>query len=838
MIKLRIEGVSPDGSVKTDNIYTYYYCPDMTKRVNVNVNHEITKSAEIGGSKLLRGSYSSLLTYKGRSATIADINTGNILPQLHLFTEDETIQNYPIPLDPVSKLEEIILSTTDDIDLGSKAWFCIDDPSTGKAHALIFPSNTGFISGEEDGLQVGSFVEQPVKLPGLEVDVGNVFAAWNCYEKGKEENLIIPKGLNITFDVEFITFEKEGYEAVDQESELYQILVASRPKHLQKGFDGEDIGHYVLKTYVHLAPSFPLGNLMSLALGKNFSYISAELYKDDGSFISSGSLSRMSLSEEINLDIEDASIFQKIGRILGLFEWRNISFFKKICFPDVEPGRYVVKIYRENPIFAMNHQYIGFAVVELNGDSSIHISCRPEAIIQLSVMNQNEKGIGNVKFLLEKDDAVIADVVSDINGSATLKAPCYPTKPYTLKVIYQGFLVEERNIRLGLKNRFIPLSESFSFDQYKFTLKLKDTWDSPPAVDVNPILTSNEMVDPIRISAEKKDNGKYVFTEVYPAEYVLELGYKSYDLEKQVEIERDQTLDIVFPAEYQIDFDVMNSYSNLLSDGEIWLSRNGVREKGIIKDGKALFFVPPGEYEITVYMDDDKIAHQRIDVRGDKKVDIVTSAGSFFHNVVLYLGILLGIFSIAFMFWKRKICVGLKLLAISFIVIALVSPWWVVNGDDGVTSTTTNTILIPSNIVTLTSSSQTIGGEISTVPGEITMAFGVLAILLIISCLLIGLSILAKNKFRKIAIVLSVLSVLILIVTISIFVYAMLQLTEVGVGGFIGDGELEITLPGIAENKMLHCSWGPGIGFYLSVIAVLVLLVDFFKIKFYFWTRR
>jgi hypothetical protein len=62
-----------------------------------------------------------------------------------------------------------------------------------------------------------------------------------------------------------------------------------------------------------------------------------------------------------------------------------------------------------------------------------------------------------------------------------------------------------------------------------------------------------------------------------------------------------------------------------------------------------------------------------------------------------------------------------------------------------------------------------------------------------------------------------------LIVVIGIFVYAMSQITELGVGSFIGNGELEITLPGTAESNILMCNWGPGIGFYLVIISALIL---------------
>ena len=841
MVRLRIEGISRENTIKTDNIYTYYYCPSETKRMVVNVNHEVLKTCEISGSKILDGTYASLLTFKGRSAAIEKINIGTILPSIHLYAEDNTIKEYFVPCDPTSKIEEMVLSTADDIDMGNKAWLCIDDSSTGKAHGLIFHSNTGFLEGEEDGVQVKSLVQQTIKLPGLEVDTGSVHATRNTYEKRGKQNTILSEGLNVKFEAEFVTFEKEGYEAVDKESEFYQKLTAYMPSNRQNVSKEkeEEIEQYALTIYTHLAPSSPLGSLLSVALGKNFSYIYAELYKNDGTLMSSGTINRLPLKEDIQFESDETKLLKKLIFAFRLFDWRNASFFKKISFPDLEPAKYIVKIYKENPFFAKHRQYIGFAIVDLKKDDFIHIYCKPQGTTKLFVKDQNDKGVEHARFVIESNDVIIAETFSDTNGNAFLEVPCHPRKPYNLKAIYNGFLVEEKEIYLDLKNHLIPLERSFSMELYKFSLKLKDTWGFAPDVEVNPLLTSSEMVDPIYISAKKIDEGEYLFTGLYPADYVLSMNYKSFDVEKDVSIDADRSIDLMFPAEYKLDFHVMNSYGDMLESGQIDISRGGkIGSIGIKENGKTTLFVPPGEYEVAVYSEEDKeIAKQRINIKGDKTIDIVTSQGSFLHMMVKCLGIALAIFSVIFLFWKKRIFTSIDLLAFALIIIALVSPWWVLTGDNGTTVTTTKTLLIPSNIVTLTSSSQTLGGEISLIPIEATAVLSLLSILLVTTCLLIGISLLTKNRLRKTTITMSILSIVVLITMISIFIYTMSQLTEVGVGSFMGSGSLETTLPGIAESEILPCTWGPGIGFYLAIIAAVLLAVSLFKIKFYFWAR-
>jgi hypothetical protein len=322
------------------------------------------------------------------------------------------------------------------------------------------------------------------------------------------------------------------------------------------------------------------------------------------------------------------------------------------------------------------------------------------------------------------------------------------------------------------------------------------------------------MVIPININAKKKDNGEYSFSNLYPANYVLRMGYKSFISNNDVKIDNDQSLELSFPAEYKIDFNVMNSYGDSFSNGEITVTRSSKSLRGEInKDGTAVFSVPPGEYKIKIYSDQKEIAKQKTDIKGDKKINIVTSKDSFFHNMIMYIGVILAVFSIIYMFWKKKIYVGVKILIIALLIIAFVSPWWVLNGSNESVSTITKTFLMPAKIVSLTESSSLLGGGVSQVPDQVTMVLSLLSILLAITSLIMFVSILTKNKFRKTTIVLSILSFLILVVILSVFFYAMSQITEIGVGSFSGSGDIKTTLIGSTDVINIPCSWGPGLGF-------------------------
>jgi hypothetical protein len=831
MVRVRIQCISPREDIKSDNIYTYYYCPTDTKKIYVDSYHEILKDIDIEEPSIEDGVIAGITSIKARSASIEKMNVGEILPEMYLYSKDETILDYSININPDTISREIELSTEDNIDLGSKAWACLYNPSDGKAHGLILNSNKGITDGDDDGVQVKAFVKQNIKLPGLEADTGNIVLTRNSYENGKHITKL-NQGSKYNYKIEYITVEKDGYKIIDEESIIYQKLVKNIPIFRENvTIDEEEIIKYSLKTYVHLAPSIPLGSLLSATLGKNISYIYAELYKENN-FKSSGVVSRLSLGS-IEIDLEGKNLLQKIRTIFRIFDWKNFSFFKKVVFPNLEIGTYVVKIFKENPIFGKQRKYIGFGIVDLKKNEILQIYCRPEGKIKLLIQDQNKLGIENIKINLLSDNIIVSDSITDNEGVAIIYAPCLTLKKYTLKIIYDGFLIEEKEIKLNLKNHFIEFTKSFSFELYDVFLSLKDTWDFIPEVEVNPKITSNEMIESMFLFGKKNDKGQYEFLNLLPGKYQLSMSYKSFIYEKEININNDLKLNLEFPAEYPLSLNVYNSYGGILSEGQICISRfNKIKEFEINQKGYASIDVPPGEYKISVVLNDKEIAKQNLELKGEKNINIISSEDSLLHNMMLYLCFILIILAFIIYIWKRNLDKTLKIIAITLIFFSLFSPWWILNGEEALVKTTTKTFLIPQKIITLSSSTNVLGGEISQVPDEVTDVLGILMILLIISCLLIFFSIFTKRKYRKITIILSILSIILIILTISIFYYTLSQLTEIGIGSFIGGGEIEITIPGSAETKLLNCNWGPGIGFFLSLAIIIIFAIYLFIIKY------
>jgi len=64
----------------------------------------------------------------------------------------------------------------------------------------------------------------------------------------------------------------------------------------------------------------------------------------------------------------------------------------------------------------------------------------------------------------------------------------------------------------------------------------------------------------------------------------------------------------------------------------------------------------------------------------------------------------------------------------------------------------------------------------------------------------------------------------VLLCTVVLFMGAMSAFAEVGVGSFIGTRSLDVSVQGQERLVPIMCQWGPGIGFWLYVIAGLVLV--------------
>ncbi len=838
MTRLRIIAKSPSGDLKSDNIYTYYYNPSETKSISVDFNHECLEEVNIEESSIIDGAYSGIVSIKARSATIDKMNVGEILPELRLYSKNDQIEDYEFPSNPDSVERQTVLGTEADIDLGSKAWICCTNPDTGLAHSMILDSVEGITESDFDGAQAKAWAKQNVKLPGLEADSGNLYIMRNAYENG-EHKTTIPEGFKASGKVNFMTTPDGGYELVDKHSEIFQKLAEKRPSVRGNVTDAEEKTKYSLDAFVHLAPSPPMGALLSAATGKKIPYIYAEIYKED-SLKSSGSATRLPIAS-VELDFEGKKFFEKIKTVVNIFDWRNISLFKKISFPDLEEGTYVIKVFRENPVFSEERQFLGFRVVDLKENSSCRIFCSVPGSLKVSVMDQNEEMVKDVKILLRQSEENISEGFTDENGTVEVSAPCYPLKPYELRVLYQGFLVEEKTVRFGFLKRFIPLSEEFSFERYDLEINVKDSWGFKPGVELNPRVISEDMFETVSISAEKVEEGVYVFKDLYKADYVLSMGYKDLEFKKSVTVGSDSSLDVVFDGEFELSFNVMDSFGQSVDSGRVVVSREGVEKSfKINKDGEVVCFVPPADYKMKVFSDDgDLVAKQDVSLKSKRTIEVVSTVDSLLHLLVTVFGFIVAIGGVLYFGWKRDYKTALKVLIVGLLIVSLVSSWWMVSGQENGVSTETKTLLIPSKIVTVTEASEGIGGEVSMVPEEVTMVLNLVFMLVVGAIIVVLVTIFTQNRFKKTNIMLSIVGLVLLFVAVFVFHFGISQLAEVSVGDFMGSGDLDVSIPG-GETLSVDSSWGPGLGFIFGVIslAILVFTCVFERLKGFYIRKK
>ncbi len=318
----------------------------------------------------------------------------------------------------------------------------------------------------------------------------------------------------------------------------------------------------------------------------------------------------------------------------------------------------------------------------------------------------------------------------------------------------------------------------------------------------------------------------YTFSNLTPSLYQLNLKYKSYSLEQDINLDSDMELDVNFPAEFQIKIRILNSRGLPVEDAEIIISRNSKQLETRTKDSKMIFSLPPGFYHVEIYAEDKLVGAREIDVFGDRNFDFITISEPFFPVLIIIITILLVVISVVFSYVKKDKMHFLLILPISLVIMAIVSPWWVLQGSSHQLETSTHMFLLPLEIVTVTTISDIISGELASLPDIFREYVGLIPIFSVLGCLSITASMFFKAfNHRRFYILSLIFASLLFVGSILIFFIGMSMLAEVGVGDFMGKGILDVSVPGEDILPSVSCSWGPGLGFYLYVISIVILFI-------------
>ena len=803
MVRFKIRSTTARKDVETAAIYTYYYCPTIDKKIFVYVKHKALEELHIGMETDV-GNICGLQAGSMRSPSIEDLNFGRMYPYFHVYAEDGSIKEYTLDLNPEYTPNGIpVLTVKDDVDLGKHAWASFDDGEEGEAHAIIFASNTNITKGsdERDGIQVEALEGSTPGVLGLETDLISFYFSRNAYEKGSTVDLVIPSDFTVEYDAEFFSGYKNGYHAVDREAKLFQSLgplriITEKPTKIKE----REEKTYAAKIFVHLASSAPMGIPLSLLTGRNFSYITVELYRKD-KFVASDTAERLSIR----------SISTK-GLLPHIFDWRNLSIFKKVVFHDIKPGVYLVKVYRNNPLLGGGRKFIGFKIIEVKENISTHIFCTIEGSIHIKLVDQKGKPIDKGEIKILYDNTTIVRGYTNENGEITFKIPVIG-KPYTIFVIEKNILTYSSDIRL----RFLhsKIDETIETSIYPFNLTITDTWGLPPDYTLTVWLTSDEMISSYSIYPYNKSEGCYIFKALPSAEYILNIRYKSFSVEREIKIPCEN-LNIRFPAEYNISVNISDRRGLPISDFKLVFIRKNLSKTF----DKNKVSIPPGRYLLKIY-EDQIIGERHITIVESRSIDILADKPSTLP--IIFLSISLLFITLGFLNLKKKKKLALDLFSLSLIVFSMMYPWWMLNGvSNDSLKITTEIYIMPPSIISFYSAPDIICGEQVNLPENISLLLYVFPILLIIS----GVLLIINNYItrRRIKILLRLLPIILLILTIVLFYYGFSKITSISVGSFIGTGIYQTRIPGEEINYNIQAKWGLGWGL-ISCIASLSLIV-------------
>ena len=831
MLEVCIVSTSKYNDLKTTATYKYYHNPSLNARIHAHVKHEtleeITPTADLPASNT-DGVFASLQAGGVTSRSIEDLNIGQILPFLHYYNEFGTISEYDVDIDPEYNPDHPdirIIGYKDDVDLGSYPWISFDEGKTGFAHSVIFDSNQVLVSGsdERDGLQINAFEVDYPHLPGLENNVATIQIGRNSYEPGGSHDLLIPSDFVVEFDAEFFTTEKDGYPIIETESSIFQDLVSIKPQSTEGiNDDVEELVKHDLSVIIHNAFSFPFGSSLSVALGLNLSYVNVELYKDN-EYIYSENAVKLPLNalEEM----EDPSLMDKIRSSLGIFDLRNISFFKKAMFSRINEGKYVVKVLKENQFLKGDKQFIGYAIVDLQSDEKIHVFCRPEASILVSVVDQHNNEIENVEVTLQKEDTIISSGLTDEKGQVIIKAPVN-ADAYDLIIYYQGLEVYQNSMKLGFLQHFIQPSETVEINLHSLHVHVVDTWGDPPEIQLNPTLLDES--ESFKMSGEELDFGEILFKDIIPGSYQLTLSFKSFTVTENVDIDGDKSLDLEFPATYDVDLKIINARGEVEKDSQMIISRNDDEISIDTIDSSAFLSVPPGEYQVKVYQDDDLVSERTIGVYGAQKYDLVTTNQPAYVLIVIILSVLSILASLIVFGYKKQIRLLVVTIGIILIILSLFLSWWGIQGSTEHLETSTNLYLIPGNMITITSTEQTIAGELSYLPPIVLTAITGMIALAIVGCVMIAANIyFGKKGMRRLDRISIILGSLSILGPWLIFLVAINELSNITIGGIFGSGLLDVGVAGETQIYSVSSFWGPAHGFYIYAIGLVLIFSAF-----------
>ncbi len=808
MVSFMLTSGSSGGELKTINIYKYYHSPNKIRRITVHVHHEILVDSHVKGIENVDGRFGALISYRSQSSVTDKMCFGEILPFLHVYSEDERVREYRLEENPECRERTWIISYEDDCDLGSRAWISYDNGGFGETHGVILSSNHGIISNasmERDGVEVKVAEREYLNIVGTEVDYVSIAFGRNSYEPYSIHDVDIPRGLVVEFDAEFITLQNGSYKNIDAESRIFQNLIKSR--YYRSGEGREDI--YTLTVIPHLTGRIGSLPVLRNLTGLDLPILYGELYCNETLYKTSS----------------------LVKPFIG---------FQMLKFTGVSPGRYVVKVYRE---FGNNsRRFIGVGSITITSDTTLHLYCTWQQIIKVSTRDQHGNGLGEVEVEVYKNDVVVASNTTHEDGVSRIPVPFPLFSPYvirdlrdihlydvfkvssryTARVFYKGFLIDT-----------IPIPRSkpsidITIPVYDVTIEVEDKLGLPPGVAIEVLLTSNEMLKPSEIQPEYLGEGRYLFQDIPAATYTLELTYGGYKKVEEINIpEVGDRYSTSFDDTNSLKVEILNIRGeNLPVDG---FTVTVKREGKIVAEGVSPYaeiHLPPGVYTLNVLDESRKlIGSTLVDLSVDRVVRVVTSIYSMVF-IMVTIGSFTGLIVLTLLLWRRKLSLNsyMKLVTITLVLLSLVFPWWSLHAstEDNRVSKTSYMYLYPQKMIDqlVVDDEQFLSS--ATIPEVFTEFLRTLLLIISVGLMLMGLSFIPNIALKKrYAFLLVGVSIFFVILVATAFFMGMGRITELSLGSLQGEGVIEVSPP-LGGSYLMKANWGLDIGFYLIIVAALV----------------
>jgi hypothetical protein len=795
MVEFGIKSESRKKDIVTTAIYKYYFSPAGGKRLCVRVKHEMLEDAVVQGLENIDGRFGMMASFKSRNPAIKKLNVGDIYPYLHFSDENNQIKEYIMNLNPESKNREWIISYRDDADLGSEGWIAYGNGNQGKVVSIIFSSTEDIIKSgrdERDGIQVKVAEKEYFDFLTTEVDYASINFGRNSYEKGYGHDLVIPEGLVVEYDAELFTSEEGGYSTIQKEAKMYQELIKHRYSSKDTIFDKEE------KLYSLTVITYFGGTRFTYPWLSNRSHIHLpvmwiEVHQDDNC-IASG--------------IAEKTLFNR--------------YRAQIIFSEISKGEYFVKVFwkLDNSTMFFN----GARKIVLDDDKKIHIFCSWERRINVMVSDQKNQGVEGVNTILLKIDGLRFDSnITDRNGLTLLKAPYKHGDPYILKAFYKGILIYENYLRKSL----LKLKVVIDIELNDFSVEIRDSHDLPPGVEITLLLLGLENNNNIKLMPEEMKEGTYYFKNIPSGKYKLQITYGNFIDEKVIHLPKDgNSISIPFSAKFDLVIDLFDLRANPLTNEDVnfKILRKGMQT---FESGKKIFSMPPAHYTIKAYHDEEVVGIKQVELTSNRNVKLVTKLRSLypliiFGSTICFIGIV-----IVFIYMKILSFYDLlTFLAIAFIILTLIQPWWELSASSSnpLAERSAQLLINPQVMIESTTYNKKTMYDIAEMPEIFIDFLGKVVIIIYTISILLGLSFISlKLKKRKYFFLLYSLSILLMITIVSMFFFGISKVTEASIGPVQGDGILSITLE---ETVTMQANWGFSSGFYLIIIAVIIIFIS------------